>query len=240
MRERGGQLGGIVTLAVVAGLGAAIWTIVTFKPSDEAIEAKLAKDGSAERAAAVAQRIGGFRNAEPTIRQMWREGRVSEATQLSREWARADESNVVAAYWRVALALSIGDFDRARRVADSRIQYVVELTERRPNDPDAWYYRGWLERGAGLAHESAVAFETAAELLRERGPEREVESTWLYNVACYEALRGRSESALDALEGAFEAGWSDVAWMCVDPDLTSVREDERFKALTAGHVVLTR
>ncbi|MEO7367845.1 MAG: protein kinase [Gemmatimonadaceae bacterium] len=58
----------------------------------------------------------------------------------------------------------------------------------------------------------------------------------LYNIACLHAVGGRRELALDHLERAMELGMRNVDWLMTDPDLQSLREDPRFKALVSGSV----
>jgi len=53
----------------------------------------------------------------------------------------------------------------------------------------------------------------------------------LYNVACVYALLGDPEKALDCLEKSTTAGWGQREWMEHDPDLASLRDHPRFKAL---------
>ena len=54
-----------------------------------------------------------------------------------------------------------------------------------------------------------------------------------YNLACSLALLGRSDEAVQALQLAVELGYSDFVFMLEDPDLASLREDQRFQALVA-------
>lgn len=54
-----------------------------------------------------------------------------------------------------------------------------------------------------------------------------------YNLACALALAGKRDDALDHLERSVAAGWSDATHMSQDPDLTSLRETPRYKALLA-------
>lgn len=226
------RFGGVVSIAAIAGLAAAIWTVVTYQPPKEALEEQREMQGRAERSRAIAERVGGFRNAESQIRAMWASGQVGEALQLAREWSRANDQDVVAGYWHIALLLTTGDLERARRVASSRLELVTAKSQERPDDPEVWYYRGWYERALGLTQEAGASFDTAAELLRAQGPRRMSDEVWHYNIACYEALRGNTEGGLSALEQAVELGWADVAWMCVDPDLAVLRAHERFASLS--------
>ena len=46
-----------------------------------------------------------------------------------------------------------------------------------------------------------------------------------------QARLGERRQALESLERAVAAGFSDRAWMAADQDLASLREEERFKAL---------
>lgn len=58
-----------------------------------------------------------------------------------------------------------------------------------------------------------------------------------YNAACASALAGRREAALDFLQKATDAGYTDVAGIRADADLASLRSDPRFDTLlaNAGH-----
>lgn len=54
-----------------------------------------------------------------------------------------------------------------------------------------------------------------------------------YNLACIEALSGRPQEAVAELERAFAVGFTDVAWMDEDGDLSSLRERDDFRELRA-------
>jgi adenylate cyclase len=55
----------------------------------------------------------------------------------------------------------------------------------------------------------------------------------LVNAACLYATLGRTEEALDALEGSFGRGWGNRDWVLHDPDYDSLRDHPRFEALVA-------
>ena len=59
-------------------------------------------------------------------------------------------------------------------------------------------------------------------------PERPI--PW-YNLACSYALLGMSDKAFGALERALRLGYSPIAHLRRDPDLTSLRDDPRFARL---------
>jgi predicted Zn-dependent protease len=52
-----------------------------------------------------------------------------------------------------------------------------------------------------------------------------------YNLACSYALLGMVDPALDSLEQALERGYGSFRWLRRDPDLRSIRRDERFAVL---------
>ncbi len=52
-----------------------------------------------------------------------------------------------------------------------------------------------------------------------------------YNVACLMALAGKSDRAIECLEHAVRAGFAHFDWVEKDPDLNSLRNDPRFRAL---------
>ena len=52
-----------------------------------------------------------------------------------------------------------------------------------------------------------------------------------YNRACLDAICGNIDQALDSLRVALENGQTYVDWVLNDPDLDSLRGDERFKSL---------
>jgi adenylate cyclase len=55
-----------------------------------------------------------------------------------------------------------------------------------------------------------------------------------YQLACVLASAGRSDDALDVLEGAVERGWRYRAWLDRDPDIDPLRSSRRFKRMIAG------
>lgn len=54
-----------------------------------------------------------------------------------------------------------------------------------------------------------------------------------YNLACSQALLGRTKDALDSLEHAIELGYDDAGFLADDEDLASLRGETRFQALLA-------
>jgi tetratricopeptide (TPR) repeat protein len=57
------------------------------------------------------------------------------------------------------------------------------------------------------------------------------ETMTLYGVACVYALVGQTEKAIECMEEAVKFGTIQRKWLENDPDLKSIREHPRFKAL---------
>lgn len=96
------------------------------------------------------------------------------------------------------------------------------------NEHFAYYYadRGDGERAVQVRRDS-VATVVALRL----GPTHEGAAR--YNLACFLALSGRSTEALDELRQACALRPDLAAYAVEDPDLTSLRADQAFQALTA-------
>ena len=54
----------------------------------------------------------------------------------------------------------------------------------------------------------------------------------LWNLACAEAVLGHRDAALDAIERSLDAGLTDDGLVLRDPDLETLRDDPRFRAIT--------
>ncbi|MCU0722748.1 MAG: hypothetical protein MUC63_03900, partial [Planctomycetes bacterium] len=120
--------------------------------------------------------------------------------------------------------------------------------------PDAWVSRllagapaqpggpapGATSDDARKLHEEAMA------ALQRRELDRSVEiygrilaakpddAIALYNLACAQALAGRTVPALDALEKSVRAGYEEADHVEEDSDLASLRSEDRYKALIQG------
>ncbi len=81
----------------------------------------------------------------------------------------------------------------------------------------SWHRSGDYERSAA-AHKRVTRFPDVA-------------PTAFYNLACALAQLGRREEALDALEGAIDAGFSDLETIRRDSDLESISDQPRFESI---------
>ena len=116
---------------------------------------------------------------------------------------------------------------------------------------ESLYHRGWAKRGLGRVEDSRADFVRLARLTEEGigvdsdGPviggvfggvfggvgEGSIGVGAAYNLACYWALAGRLERALDywrvCVEGGYDLNGAG-GWWRVDPDLEDLWDDERF------------
>ncbi len=119
------------------------------------------------------------------------------------------------------------DADQAFR--SGRYQLAAESYANRVEAGDedalAWYRLGYSLHALGKIEEALVAHERAATFA---GPNQ---ATAAYNAACAHALLGHVDPAIDWLQKAVGFGFGSAAQLEVDPDLASLRGDERFNAL---------
>ena len=112
-----------------------------------------------------------------------------------------------------------------------RCRHALKLAQQHlqmtPDDARARYLCAGAYATLG---EKDKAIEWADQALQLAGDEPNV----LYNVACVFALLGNNDRAIDLLEHAVKLGWGYRAWLETDTDLTSLRDDPRFKALLAS------
>jgi beta-lactamase regulating signal transducer with metallopeptidase domain/Flp pilus assembly protein TadD len=93
-----------------------------------------------------------------------------------------------------------------------------------PSSGRGWYNLGWALHFSERHDEAIGAFEKATAL--EFRP-----AAATYNVACANAMLGRTGAALDALEAAVESGTVSYGHLKGDDDLESLRSEPRYQAL---------
>jgi tetratricopeptide (TPR) repeat protein len=102
----------------------------------------------------------------------------------------------------------------------------AEYVKTHPDDAVAWMRLGVSQAASGDAA-APVSLEKAVQLGADTPND-------LYNVACGYALVGQKEKALDWLERAAAAGFSDKRLAETDTDLASLRGEARFQAFLDG------
>ena len=92
----------------------------------------------------------------------------------------------------------------------------------------------WEEWAEAWPHYEAKEYDKAIEVF-QRGLEKYPDNaSALYNLACVEALTGRSDDALQHLARACEQDERMREYATSDTDLDSIRDDPRFEAAAAG------
>ncbi len=104
--------------------------------------------------------------------------------------------------------------------AEAYQQYVKQ----NPDDPAAWHRLGTSRIFLKQYPEAIKNLEQAIKLTGGQALD-------FYNLACALALSGQREKALDNLEKAINAGFTNRQQYETDSDLDSLRETERFKGL---------
>lgn len=163
-----------------------------------------------------------------------------------------------AAYLYARLCFAQGQFEKAARLAHEASRLRPEdynapcllgmiYTELNKPAERAQAYRKTLEnvkRSLELFPEDTRALYMGATAAISQGDERlglewakrissahPQETMTLYGVACAYALLGQTEKAIDCMEEAVQFGTIQKKWLEHDPDLRSIREHPRFKAL---------
>jgi tetratricopeptide (TPR) repeat protein len=112
---------------------------------------------------------------------------------------------------------------QAQEWAEAAAAYQ-QLVKENPNNPVAWHRLGTSQIYLRQLPEAIKSLEQAIKV----GGGAALD---FYNLACAFALSGEKEKALDNLEKAINAGFTDRQQYETDSDLDGLRETERFKEL---------
>src|SRR5437763_1749241 len=145
-------------------------------------------------------------------RILWYEGKLDEADATARKAAELQPNSASSRRWQVLVAIRRGDSETALREAQS--------------EPDESYRRFELAV-AQFARGDQKAADAALEdlIANNRGLD--------YQVAQVYAVRGEREKAFEWLQIAFDNHDTGMLGLLVDPLLTSLRDDPRYKNLLA-------
>lgn len=119
---------------------------------------------------------------------------------------------------------SLGRKHDEMRVRLGALETIQRHLEMNPHDTRALYFGA---QNLCLVGETKKGKELAERALGQDQDEPVV----LYNVACFYALQGDVDRAIELLTKAVDHGWGDREWLETDSDLDSLRGDGRFKAL---------
>jgi tetratricopeptide (TPR) repeat protein len=99
------------------------------------------------------------------------------------------------------------------------------ITKSDPGNARAWYRLGYSYHSLGKYDDAVTAYLQAA----KTGTAPVI----MYNLACSYSRLSKSKEALDCLEKAVNAGFTQVSQISSDPDLGALHDDSRFKEIVA-------
>ena len=153
-------------------------------------------------------------------RAAYMQGRMEKAADLFEQAIAVEPSDYRSSMLLISVYRKLGRPDRVRSTAARGVALVEKHLEKHPNDVDA------LALGAGALHE--IGNDEKADLWAERALEADAEDNEAitYNVACYYAVSGKPDRAMDLIERCIHS----TSWIKRDTDLDSLRSLPRFKA----------
>lgn len=150
-------------------------------------------------------------------------GRYKDAIMAFQKAITMNPTNAMCHY-RLGLVFAA---ERKVQEAISSFRKVLEL------DPSS------AQAHASLASQyRKIGSTQAAEEHIEKARAMQLDEESDYNHACLEALCGNNQRALDLLEVALQTKQTYVTWAKNDPDLDSLRHDERFQMLLSAHTAV--
>lgn len=152
--------------------------------------------------------------------------RHTEAVQHFRRAAEVDPDDYQALTLLTMEEAHLGHEQEMLDAARRGVERVRRLLERYPDDARAHYMGALMLQRLG-EKERAIEWAGRAEDLTPGDP------ATLYNLACFYAISGERERALDALERTIEGGFGFADWIDNDPDFDDLRDDPRFQAIRA-------
>ena len=157
-------------------------------------------------------------------RSLQAQGKIDQAVVYYERAAALRVDDVQAPIFAAICYRSLGRADEATNANDRGLAAAERALALNPNDSRALYLGATVLDARG---EKTKAEEWA----RRASLSDPTNPLMLYNLGCFYARRGDRGLALDHLERAMEVGMRNRDWFMTDPDLDSVREDPRFKAL---------
>lgn len=153
-------------------------------------------------------------------------GHFARAADLYESAHRADPGEFQALSLAVGAAEAAGDPVRAARLAHEALAAALHHVEIDPDNARAHYLAGtsWLRHGD---------VEAGRRCIRNALALRPADFDTLYNAACFHALAGEPEQALDLLERAVSTGQGFRDWIEQDSDLAGIRGLPRYREIVA-------
>ena len=157
-------------------------------------------------------------------RNFYAQGELQQAVEWFERASRVNPEDYQAPMLMASALHGLGRADDARAAYHRGLAAAQKHLLLYPGDTRALYFGANALSQVGDRERSLEWAQRAQDL---EGEEPQV----LYNVACVYALLGEADRAIDCLERSLTHGWGLRQWMEHDPDLASLREHPRFKAL---------
>lgn len=153
----------------------------------------------------------------------FQQGRLEDSLRL---FAAASEirQDHESAFFAAQALEALGRGDEASVYYRTGLKAVAEYMELNPDDSRAASLRAI---GYGRTGNREEGFRWAERALAIDPSDGGIK----YNVACFYALEGEPDRAIDILRQALDAGFGRRDWIDNDPDLDSLRDDNRFRDL---------
>jgi non-specific serine/threonine protein kinase len=157
-------------------------------------------------------------------RNFYVQGKLEEAVRWFEQASRALPEDYQAPMLMASALHGLGRMEDAQTAYRRGLAAAEKHLEIHPDDARAVYFGA---NALTQLNDKERALKWAEHALQMEPDEHQV----LYNVACVYALLGEAERAIDCLEKSVTGGWGQREWMEHDPDLASIRDHARFKAL---------
>ena len=159
-------------------------------------------------------------------RHCFARGRIEEAIDLLEAAHRTRPDEFQALVIGVGAASGLGQSERAKRLARQALDAALQQLEIDPDNVRACYVAATMQLNLGEVEAGRANVARALAL----GPE---DYGTLYNTACFHALVGEPERALELLERSIRTGEGFRDWIENDADLASLQALPKFQALLA-------
>ena len=159
-------------------------------------------------------------------RHCFARGRIDEAIDLLEAAHRTRPDEFQALVIAVGAAFGAGQTERALRLARLSLDAALRQLQIDPENIRAHYFAASMQLHLGDVDAGRAHVERALAL----GPE---DYGTLYNTACFHALAGEHERALELLERAIRTGEGFRDWIENDADLASLQPLPQYQQLMA-------
>jgi adenylate cyclase len=154
------------------------------------------------------------------------QGKLQKAADLFAKSSEVRPEDYQSQVLRGHVLHGLGQVDLAISIGKQAIEVIEKHLKWNPDDTRAYYLGAGTLLQIGQRERAGRWIDKALEI----DPS---DSVVLYNVACFYALDGQGDKALDCLESAVDNGVVSAPWMQNDGDLLSLHEEPRFQALLA-------